>query len=78
MTREEHTEFLSAGCYICGGIATVVDHDHRCCEHKRQGVKLCGECTRGPLCSACNLGLGKFKDDPNLLRAAACYLEEWL
>lgn len=30
---------------------------------------------RGMLCSECNLGLGKFKDSPAALRAAASYLE---
>jgi len=29
---------------------------------------------RGLLCSACNLGIGKFKDDPSLLQKASTYL----
>jgi hypothetical protein len=32
---------------------------------------------RGDLCSACNLGLGKFEDNPIRLREAADYLEKW-
>lgn len=31
---------------------------------------------RGMLCSNCNTALGKFQDDPSLLRAAAVYLEK--
>jgi hypothetical protein len=51
-------------CLICGVEAKlVVDHDHR------TGM------VRGGLCSNCNLGLGHFKDSPELLRFAALYLE---
>lgn len=49
----------------------VVDHDHSCCAGKRS----CGQCVRGLLCRECNFGIGKLKDSPATLRAAADYLE---
>lgn len=51
-----------------------VDHDHGCCPSKQ---KSCGECTRGLLCSDCNMGLGRFFDDPVLLANAIDYLKYW-
>lgn len=33
---------------------------------------------RGALCSACNLGLGKFRDSPEFLRRAADYVERYV
>jgi len=56
-------------CKICReperitGQRLAVDHCHKT---KR---------VRGLLCSACNQGLGRFRDNPELLRRAAGYLE---
>ena len=50
--------------------AFAVDHDHLCCDGKR----CCGKCIRGLLCFECNIGLGKFKDDPEILKKALGYL----
>lgn len=56
-------------CAICGEIPTkplLVDHRHG------DGQ------VRGLLCRTCNLGLGHFKDNPELLTAAIAYLARGL
>lgn len=53
-------------CIICGEtqkLQLAVDHDHKTGR------------VRGALCTRCNLGLGHFRDKPELLRLAALYLE---
>lgn len=52
-------------CAICRAPLDVVrvDHDH-----------VSGR-ARGLLCHACNIGLGWFRDRPDLLREAANYIE---
>lgn len=53
-------------CIICGEsqkLQLAIDHDHKTGK------------VRGALCNRCNLGLGHFRDKPELLRLAALYLE---
>jgi len=58
-TKEE----LRKDCALCGESAVVfMDHDHETGRF------------RDMLCRACNSGLGLFRDDPELLEAAAAYL----
>lgn len=71
ITLEEYEELFDTQggvCFICGqpcssGRSLAVDHDHSTGK------------VRGLLCGACNTGIGKLQDDPELLRKAAEYLE---
>ncbi len=78
LTADAHAAILSAQnalCGVCGNpeyrvrlgkaLPLHVDHDHKTGE------------VRGLLCTDCNLGVGRFKDSPKLLRAAAAYLEKY-
>lgn len=73
LTAEDWQEMYdrqNGRCAICGKHqryrALSVDHDH-----KMKGKESC----RGLLCVRCNYALGRFYDDPILLRCALEYLE---
>jgi hypothetical protein len=76
MTPEQYDEmFYAQGgvCAICkqqSERALCIDHDHGCCAHGTA----CKDCIRGLLCNACNVGLGYFRDSPDVLRSAAEYV----
>lgn len=63
-------------CKLCGNYQFkftqffAVDHNHKCC----QGKTSCGKCIRGLLCNDCNTGLGKFKDNTDVLKKAINYI----
>jgi hypothetical protein len=70
ITREQYQDWLSRQdgyCKICGLPAADknghTDHDHLTNR------------LRDLLCSNCNNGIGLFQDNPDLLRAAADYIE---
>ena len=71
ITREQYDALIvqqNGLCALCnnppGKRALAVDHDHKTKE------------IRGLLCDRCNVGLGMFHDDPQLLVAAIRYLEK--
>ena len=86
MTVKQLRQFLADHnheCDICHRPGQVLDHDHTCCGGQTPKIaaadrpkRLCGKCTRGLLCHACNNALGQMRDDPQWLRAAADYLEK--
>ncbi|RZL65556.1 MAG: hypothetical protein EOP81_04000 [Variovorax sp.] len=69
--RATRVALQNGGCAICDvplwQTVAVVDHDHTKAPADEGYV-------RGILCSACNVGLGMFGDDPERLSAAISYL----
>ena len=50
-----------------------IDHNHKCCKSYHS----CDNCRRDLLCKDCNLGLGRFKEDPESLARAIGYVNKW-
>lgn len=67
-------ESQNYACAVCSdpvSLYSPLDHDHSCCPSR----PYCGQCCRGVLCNSCNVGIGNLRDRPDLLRAAANYIE---
>lgn len=76
LTQQQFDEMLEAQsrcCAICGRPDSGRPKDaYLHIDHCHDSRKV-----RGLLCDNCNVGLGRFKDDPNLLRLAAAYLDRY-
>lgn len=74
LTEETYIQLLGkydGRCHLCQvALVEVIDHDHDCCPGKQS----CGKCVRGLLCTRCNTGIGRFKDDTTILQKAIEYL----
>lgn len=79
ITPEEYRDILKSqggGCAICGATESRDDSKRSKNGKRRLHIDHCHQSgkVRGILCSCCNLGLGKFRDDPNMLERAAMFL----
>lgn len=74
ISLKEYDEMLkqqNGKCKICGSEKVGGNHKYLKVDHCHKTGKV-----RGLLCNDCNLGIGKLKDDPDILRNAAKYIEE--
>lgn len=83
ITLNEYNKLLEAQngvCWICkrppATKALSVDHKH-VLNDKKQNPRDTRTRVRGLLCWHCNNAIAKFDDKPEMLRAAASYLEKW-
>jgi hypothetical protein len=77
ITERDHAIMLENQNYVCA----ICEQDETTLDGSTQDIKTLSidhchktSVVRGLLCNNCNQGLGKFKDDPNLLVKAAKYL----
>ena len=80
LTEESYEALLDSqggGCAICGKPPNMQAHPNQqflAVDHVHDGTPSAKKNVRGILCSNCNHGIGKFRDDPALLIRAALYL----
>ena len=68
--RDQMIEDQQGLCLICSSAFESMPSKHIHIDHCHETGKV-----RGVLCHYCNIGIGNFRDDPTMLRAAADYLE---
>ncbi len=79
ITLDQYNEMLDRQCGVC---AICGEKDKKISHHTKKPMSLavdhCHETSkiRGLLCSACNHGLGNFRDNVKLLGAAIAYLQK--
>lgn len=74
LSKEEYEAMLSSQtnlCAICKQTGRHIRFDKLCVDHDHSTGKV-----RGLLCGKCNSAIGLLADNPELLRAAADYLEK--
>jgi hypothetical protein len=74
ITRDDYREawYRQDGkCAVCGGVERTARNHLLCVDHDHVTGLF-----RGLLCSHCNRGTGLFRDDPEILEAAARYIRE--
>ena len=77
ITGKEYDVMLAKQGGVCSVCKKAETHTHKSGKLKKLAVDHDHEtgAVRGLLCFNCNQGIGRLKDDPELLRAAADYLE---
>lgn len=76
MTPDEYQELLDTQGAVCAICNKQEDAERKDGSRRALAVDHCHEVgtIRGLLCASCNIGLGCFKDSPDLLRSAAQYV----
>jgi hypothetical protein len=72
LTQEEHQDILVKQNNLCAICQKHIEGKVLCVDHDHTTGKV-----RGLLCGNCNVGLGNFKDNTEVLQAAIAYLQKY-
>jgi len=73
---EKQWEVQEAKCAVCHKVLNQ-DYEHNGAKAHADHEHIVPPKPREILCGNCNVGLGNFQDNPEILRAAAAYVEKW-